>query len=97
MQIPYLNQILLFLVVSILTTLLTLAGIQVIYILKEVRETFKKTNKILDDTGVITSSIAKPIAGISGFITGLKSGTDIINFFLRKKSLPRSTEENTNG
>lgn len=97
MQIPYLNQILLFLVVSILTTLLTLAGIQVIHILKEVKETFKKTNKILDDTELITSSVAKPIAGISEFITGLKSGTDIINFFLRKKPLPRSTEENNNG
>jgi len=97
MQIPYLNQILLFLVVSVLTTLLTLAGIQVIHILKEIRETVKKTNKILDDTGLITSSIAKPITGISVFITGLKSGTDLINLFLRKKSLSKPIEENNNG
>lgn len=80
-----------------MTTLLTLAGIQVIHILKEIRETVKKTNKILDDTGLITSSIAKPITGISGFITGLKSGTDLINLFLRKKSLSKPIEENNNG
>ncbi len=86
MQIPYLNQILLFLVVSILTTLLTLAGIQVIYILREVRETMKKTNKMMDDFQLISSSIAKPIAGVSGFITGIKSGTDIVNLFLKPKS-----------
>ncbi len=40
MQIPYLNQILLFVVVSILTTILTLAGIQVVKILKELRASF---------------------------------------------------------
>ncbi len=92
MQIPYLNQILLFLVVSILTTLLTLAGIQVVHILKELRETVKKTNKMLDDFQLISSSVAKPIAGISGFITGLKGGTDIINLFLKKKSPPETLE-----
>ncbi len=92
MQIPYLNQILLFLVVTILTTLLTLAGIQVVHILKELRETVKKTNKMLDDFQLISSSVAKPIAGISGFVTGLKGGTDIINLFLKKKSPPKTLE-----
>lgn len=84
MQIPYLNQILLFLVITVLTTLLTLAGIQVIHILKELRLTMKKLNQMMDDFNLISSSVAKPIAGISGFVTGLKSGRDVIQLFLKK-------------
>ena len=83
MQIPYFNQILLFLVVSILTTILVLAGIQVVHILKELRETIRKTNKMMDDFQLISSSIAKPIAGVSGFLTGIKSGMDVVNLFLK--------------
>lgn len=93
MQIPYLNQILLFLVVTVLTTLLTLSGIQVIYILKEVREALKKTNKMLDDCQSITSSVAKPIVGLSGFVTGLKSGSDFVRLFFKN---PRSVQEEEN-
>lgn len=83
MTIPYLNQILLFLVVSVLTTVLTLSGIQVYYILKELRQTVRKMNKILEDFQLISSSVAKPVAGVSGFIMGLKSGGDLIKLFLR--------------
>jgi len=93
MQIPYLNQILLFLVVTVLTTLLTLSGIQVIYILKELREVLKKTNKMLDDCQSITSSVAKPIAGLSGFLTGLKSGSDFAKLFFKGS---RSVKEEEN-
>jgi hypothetical protein len=86
MQIPYLNQLLLFLVVGILTILLALAGIQVIHILSELKLTMKKVNQMMDDFNLITSSVAKPIAGVSGFISGLKSGTDVINLFLKNKA-----------
>lgn len=86
MTIPYLNQILLTLVVAILTTLLAISGVQVIHILREFRESVRKVNKILDDSEVISSSIAKPVSSISGFITGIKSGMDVINLFLSKKS-----------
>lgn len=85
MVIPYLNQILLFIVVSVLTVVLTIAGIEVIHILREFKETVKKTNRILDDTQMITSSVAKPISGVSGFLMGIKSGADVINLFLKNK------------
>jgi len=93
MTIPYLNQILLFLVVSILTTVLTLSGIQVYHILKELRETVKKTNKILDDVELISYSVAKPIAGVSAFISGLKGGMDVVNLFMKNKKESSSKED----
>lgn len=85
MQIPYLNQVLLIVVISTLTITLTVAGVQVIQILKEFRETVRTLNKVLEDSHIITSSIAKPISGISGFFMGLKKVTDIINLFSEKE------------
>jgi flagellar biosynthesis protein FlhB len=96
MQIPYLNQILLLLVVTILTTLLTLSGIQVIHILSELRETMRKVNKSMDDFNLITNSVAKPVAGVSGFVMGLKSGSDVFRLFLKNAQKARMTKEEEN-
>lgn len=78
-------QILLFIVISVLSAVLTACGIQVYYIFKEFKESVKKMNKVLDDFGVISESVAKPISEISGFITGLKSGVELIKILKRKK------------
>lgn len=77
-------QILLIIVVMVLTAILTLVGVEVFFILREFRETIKKTNKILDDSGLITESIAKPIAGFSGFLTGLKDSANIVKILTDK-------------
>ena len=71
------TQILIVIVVTVLTTLLTVGGIQVINILKEFRKTVEKTNKILDDAGVVSESIAKPASSLSGLIMGIKSGMEV--------------------
>lgn len=83
-MIPYLNQIVIVLAVIIITTLLVVTGIQVFHILKEFLQTVKKVNKILDDTEIISSSVAKPIQGVSGFLMGLKSGMDVIKCLVDK-------------
>jgi hypothetical protein len=79
---PDLNQIVLTLVILALTTLVIFLGIEVYYILKEVRRGVQKVNKMLDDTGLITESIAKPISNASGFLMGLKSGAKLISSIL---------------
>ncbi|PIS14605.1 hypothetical protein COT64_01795 [Candidatus Shapirobacteria bacterium CG09_land_8_20_14_0_10_39_12] len=84
MQIPFVNQILLVLVTVTLSTVLTIAGIQVIKILREFRESAKTINKILEDSHTITSSVAKPISGISSFLMGLKNGMEVVSMFLNK-------------
>ena len=84
-MLPVVNQILLLLVVLTLTTVLVVSGIQVIKLLAELRETLKKTNKIIDDANQITSSVAKPIASASNFIMGIKSGVDLIGLISKLK------------
>lgn len=84
-----LTQVLLVIVITTLTIILTLIGIQIIQILKEFKKSVEKVNKMLDDAGMITQSIAHPISGLGGMIDGIKSGVKAIdaigNFFSKRK------------
>lgn len=84
-----LSQVLLVIVITTLTILLTFIGIQIVFILREVRRAIEKMNKMLDDAGMITESIAHPISGLGGMIDGIKSGVKAIetigNLITRKK------------
>ena len=90
------TQILLIIVVLALTSIMTIIGIEVFFIFKELRKSIKKLNKMLGDMGLITESVAKPIAGFSGFITGLKSGADAIKL-LTKDNKKKEKKEKASG
>ncbi|HVF69340.1 MAG TPA: hypothetical protein VNA13_02110 [Xanthomonadales bacterium] len=68
-------QIVLLLVIIVLTILLVVLGVQVYFILKELRNTVKKANKVLDNANSITENIEEPLSAISSVVLGLKSGT----------------------
>lgn len=78
-------QLVLFLVILIPTVLLVVLGIQVFLILRELRKTIDKVNKVLDDTSVITESVSKPISSLSTLAMGLKTGATIAKIFQGKK------------
>ena len=77
-------QIILVIVIVVLAILLVVLGIQVFFILKELRKTVAKTNRVLDDTEVITESIAEPISSLSNVGTTIRAATSLINMFLGK-------------
>jgi len=68
-----------------ITTTIVVSGIWLIKIFKELKITLVKTNKILDDTQSITSSVAKPISSISEFVIGFKNGFSFFNNLFDKK------------
>lgn len=78
-------QIALFLVIIILTILLIILGIQVFFILKDVRKTIYKANKVLDDTGQITESVSGPISSLSTLAMGLRTGASLAKFLKKKE------------
>lgn len=78
-------QILLITVVSLLSILLIIVGIQVFLILKELKNTLSKANKVLDDAGVISESISKPVETFSTVVSGLKLSSIIASFLSKKK------------
>ncbi len=71
----------LFLVIIILTILLLVLGIQVFFILRELRHTIAKTNKVLDEAGQITESVSAPLSSISALTMGLKTGASLAGLF----------------
>ena len=67
-------QIILLIVIVVLTILLVAIGIQVYFVLKDLRITLKKANRVLDNTGEITESIAQPLNSVSSLLMGLRAG-----------------------
>ncbi|MDO8657970.1 MAG: hypothetical protein Q7K55_04470 [Candidatus Levybacteria bacterium] len=91
-------QAVLLFVIIILTSLLLILGVQVFFILRELRQTISKANKVLDDTGVITESVSGPISSISTLASGVKTGAAIVSLFNRKKKVvKRIIEEASDG
>lgn len=80
-------QAVLLLVVIVLTALLVLLGIQVFFILREVRRTIMKANKVLDNTASITEAVTGPITALSTLTAGLKAGTLISTLINKKKKI----------
>ncbi len=67
-------QLLLFIVILVLTVLLLVLGTQVFLILRDIRHTIAKANKVLDKTGEITENVSAPISSFSQVLMGLKTG-----------------------
>ncbi len=70
--------------VTSLTVVLVISGIWIIKILKEFLQTVKQINQILDDAKVVSESVAEPVATLSDFLMGLKSGLDMFTKFSKK-------------
>jgi len=68
-------QIILLIVIIILTILLVVLGIQIFFILQELKSTVKKANKILDNANSITENIEEPLAALSSLFLGVKAGS----------------------
>lgn len=86
-------QIILLLVIVALTVLLVLLGVQVFFILKDLRNTISKANKVLDDTGLITQSVSRPLASFSAIATGLKAGSILTIIKFAKNILNKDEDE----
>lgn len=86
-------QAVLLFVLVVLTVLLLVLGIQVFFILRELRQTVSKANKVLDDTGVITESVSEPVSKFPSLVSGLKIGAGIASLLKRRKRSQRLNED----
>lgn len=86
------TQVLLIIVVTTLTVLLTIIGIQVFFILREFKKSIEKINKMLDDAGMISESVAKPIASLSSGITGFSGITGLLGWLVSRRKKRKEKE-----
>jgi len=87
------TQILLIIVVSVLTAVLAVIGIQVFLILREGRRSVEKVNKMLDDAGTISSAVTKPIASLFNSIGSFSGFSGILGWLINRKKKKQDQEE----
>lgn len=87
------TQILLIVVITLLTIVLTIIGVQFFFILKDVRKSVQKINKILEDSGLVSGVMAKSITGFSGLLSGIKTGLSLVNIFKKDREEENGEKE----
>lgn len=87
------TQTLLILVISLLTINLLFVGIYIVLVLKEVRETMKKFNSILDTTKSTFEAVTEPLVGVSNAVSGFTEGLKVVNFVKALRSGSSSGKE----
>jgi hypothetical protein len=72
------TQLVIIIISITLAALFVILGIQVFYILKEIRNSLQKVNKMLDDMGKVSGTVGDGVVNIGGFVNGLKAGLSAI-------------------
>ena len=72
-------------VIVVLTIFLIIIGYQLFFVLKELRLTLKKSNRILDDTQDFISQVKKPIESANNIIAAITTGAGIAHFLKKAK------------
>ena len=67
--------------IAVLTTVATVIGIQIIFLLKELAHTLGKFNSALDTTEMAMKRFAEPFSNMLAVVEGLKHSTKIIEIF----------------
>lgn len=80
------TQLVIVFVTITLTVLLVIVGIQVFFILSEIRISIQKVNKMLDDMGKVSGVASDSVVNMSGMLSGLKAGLSFLTSF-RKKAI----------
>ena len=87
------TQIVLVASVAILTGILALVGFEVFLILRQCQQAMRKVNKILDDAGIISTSISKQVANVGDLINTAKTTFDLAKGFFKKEERSGQKED----
>ncbi|MBI4130734.1 hypothetical protein HY468_05430 [Candidatus Roizmanbacteria bacterium] len=72
-------------VVTVLTVILSIVGLQIVFILKEIRTTLVKVNGMLDDARNVTAKISHSTDSVSGMLVGIKTALSLIGSLKKGK------------
>lgn len=71
----------LIIILSVLTILLAVVGIQVYFLVHEARQALKKYDRILTKTDKIVGHVSASVDEISQTVSGMKSGLKLVEAF----------------
>jgi len=73
-----LSQIILLIVIVVVSIILVIIGIQIIGLLKDAKETLRKTDTILEDISFLSRSLTRGSSTISHLFASLESGMQLV-------------------
>lgn len=79
------TQIFLVISLTVITLAIAVSTYYLIGLIKDLRQATGKVTQILDDTHLLTSSVAKPVSSFSEFLMGFKNGFHLFNSFFDQK------------
>ncbi len=79
------TQLLLTIVLTLTTLLLIIIGVQLIFVLRDLRTTLKKVNSIIDGFENIGVGLDHGIGEVVGFINGIKTLLKVVDTVASKK------------
>ena len=77
------TQITLLSVIVVLTIFLVVIGFQVFFLIRDLRRTLSRTNRLLDDADGLVASVKKPIEGAGNIFTAMTAGVGIAHLLKR--------------
>lgn len=95
-----LTQTLVLIVVVILTALLVIIGIQVIFILRDIRQATKRMAKVLDTTDHLINSLNGPVSNLTHMADGLRQGVravEMVTSYLNQRKSETMLRDLTEG
>lgn len=88
------TQTLLVLILLLLTINVLFVGVYIVLVLKEVRGSVLKVNRILDTFSDLSAAVSRPIVGLSGAVEGFAEGLKIFRAVKNiKKMVKKGSEE----
>ncbi len=79
------TQILLVVTLSVTTIFLVIVGIQVVLLLRELRDTLRRTNNIIEGFERMGMGVESGFNEVVGFLGGVKSVFKILDVFKKKR------------
>ncbi len=83
------TQLLLIIILSISCILLTIIGIQLIFVLKDLRQTIKRINKIVDGFESLGVGLDHGLGEVVGFFNGFKTVAKALEIVHHKRNEKR--------
>ncbi len=80
------TQLLLSVVLTVTTILLIVVGIQLVFVLREIRKTLRKVNEIVDGFEKMGVSLEHSFSEMTGFLSGIKTLFKIVDLLHAKKN-----------
>ena len=87
------TQTVLLTVIVILTIFLLVIGLQAFFVLRDLRKTLRKANKLFDDTDNIVEQVKKPVESAGHFFAAIAAGAGLACFLKKGHKKEESTSE----